>query len=436
MPFYLVGWLHVTLRSLWYDSPLLAGRVAFDRAVLKQLLAAFGAGGPMRIGFDISQTGSGKAGCGFFSHAMVQHMLALAPEHQYSLYPSFGDFYFDPLMPVRNPYPGKDVTYGPRHFSRESARAFWNSPALEKDLGKPDVIQANNFWCPTQLASTRLVYTFHDMGFAIEPAWSTEANRVGCFDGVFRSAGAADWVVAVSHASRLHYLEVFPHFPENRIRVIYQCSRFENGNADGKRPKALDNIAPDNFWLNVGTIEPRKNQRRLAESYARYLALGGKPMPLVLAGGKGWLMEDFQAHLNALGIVDNVVLTGYVSDEELIWLYRNCHANLYPSLFEGFGLPVLEGMQFGAATLAADNSSIPEVGGDAVMLLDATDTDAWAHAMLKLANDAGLRTALKTSSRKRAKQFDWAESCSQLLALYSEAVSTPKRRPALPREIA
>ena len=164
----------------------------------------------MHIGFDISQTGSGKAGCGYFAHAMIKAMLELAPKHRYSLFPSFGDFYFDARMPIRNPYSGRDVHYGPRHLSRETARLFWTGSDVETSLGMPDIIHANNFWCPIQLASSRLIYTFYDMGFAVEPAWTTEANRVGCFDGVFRSAMAADWVVAISEASRAHYLSVFP----------------------------------------------------------------------------------------------------------------------------------------------------------------------------------------------------------------------------------
>jgi hypothetical protein len=148
----------------------------------------------MHIGFDISQTGSGKAGCGYFSHALIKAILELEPEHRYSLYPSFGDFYFDSLMPIRSPYKGRDVHYGPRHLSRDTARAFWTGSDAEASLGIPDIIQANNFWCPTQLTSSRLIYTFYDMGFAVDPAWTTETNRLGCFDGVFRSAMAADWV--------------------------------------------------------------------------------------------------------------------------------------------------------------------------------------------------------------------------------------------------
>lgn len=382
----------------------------------------------MHVGFDISQTGSSKAGCGYFAHAMIQAMLSLAPEHRYSLFPSFGDFYFDALMPVLNPYSGKGVHYGPRHISRETARVFWTGPDAEASLGNPDIIHANNFWCPTQLVSSRLIYTFYDMGFAVEPAWTTEANRVGCFDGVFRSAIAADWVVAISEASRTHYLSVFPHFPEDRIQVIYPCSRFADSSAEGRRPKALNDVPLGGYWLNVGTIEPRKNQGRLVEAYARYLTLGGAPMPLVLAGGKGWLMEDFQKHLSTLGIENQIVMTGYVSDDELIWLYRNCYANLYPSLFEGFGLPVLEGMQFGAPTLTSNSTSIPEVAGGAAILLAPDDTEIWAQAMLRLAGNRLERDQLSSAAQEQAKRFDWRRSAKALLQLYQEAVASPKRR--------
>lgn len=381
----------------------------------------------MHIGFDISQTGAGKAGCGFFAHAMIHAMLELAPEHRYSLFPSFGDFYFDGLMPVQNPYSGTDVHYGPRHLTRETASVFWTAPDAEALVGNPDIVQSNNFWCPVQLASSRLIYTFYDMGFAVEPAWTTETNRVGCFEGVFRSAVAADWVVAISQASRDHYLSVFPHFPEDRIRVVYPCSRFADSSAEGRRPEALVGIPTEGYWLSVGTIEPRKNQRRLVEAYARYLALGGAPMPLVLAGGKGWLMEDFQEHVSELGIDAQVVMAGYVTDDELIWLYRNCYANLYPSLFEGFGLPVLEGMQFGAPTLTTRSTSIPEVAGDAAILLDPEDIEGWAQAMLRLAAHREERNQLSASARSQAGRFDWKISAAALLQLYEEALAFPKR---------
>lgn len=381
----------------------------------------------MRIGFDISQTGAGKAGCGYFAHAMIDAMLKLASEHFWSLYPSFGDFWFDPDMPKKNPYHGRNVKYGQWHGNRDESRRYWTAGNVEEALGRPDIIHANNFWCPVQLKSSRLVYTFYDMGFVVDPAWTTETNRVSCFEGVFRSSIAADWVVAISDASREHYLRTFPHFSGDRIRTIYPCSRFNDAAAAGKQPKALEGFAVEAFWLNVGTIEPRKNQHRLTQAYAKYLEHGGAPFPLVLAGGKGWLMDDFQKHLAELGITEHVIMTGYVSDDELVWLYRNCFANIYPSMFEGFGLPVLEGMQFGAPTITSNTTSIPEVAGQAALLIDPEDVEAMAQAMLQLSTDKERRSALKQASVEQAKRFEWKKSAQSLLHLYEEAVAAPKR---------
>jgi glycosyltransferase involved in cell wall biosynthesis len=382
----------------------------------------------LHIGFDISQTGTGKAGCGFFAHSMCRAILDLEPQHHYTLFPSFGDFYFDAQMPLLCPYSGSNVDYGPRHLSREAAQSFWTNCEVEMALNKPDIVHSNNFWCPTQLVSSRLIYTFYDMGFAVDPTWTTETNRVGCFAGVFKSSLVADWVLAISEASRAHYLSIFPHFPSDRICVIYPCSRFVDSSLLGSRPKALHSIATHGFWLNVGTIEPRKNQRRLAEAYARYLALGGKAMPLVLAGGKGWLMDHFQSHLEQLGIAAHVILTGYVTDDELIWLYRNCYGNLYPSHFEGFGLPVLEGMQFGAPTLASTSTSIPEIATGAAVMCSPEDTEQWAQSMFRIASNTNEREQLGMSGLRKASRFSWKHSADALLRLYAEALASPKRQ--------
>lgn len=385
----------------------------------------------MHIGFDISQTGSGKAGCGYVAHAMISSLVEIAPQHEYSTYPSFGDFYFDPRMPMRSPYQGPRLHYGPRHLTRESAAAFWSDDRVEQALGEPDVVHSNNFWCPVQFRSTRLVYTLHDLGFLVNPEWTTETNRLGCFDGAFRSSIAADWIVAVSAASREHYLDLFPHFPASRVRVIHPCSRFVDSNQAGTRPPALAGLESDRFWLTVGTVEPRKNHRRLAEAYARYRSGSVEPMPLVVAGGKGWLMDDFVRQLQDLAIADHVHITGYVTDDELVWLYRNCYANLFPSLFEGFGLPVLEGMQFGAATISSNTTSLTEVGGDAAIFLPPDHIEAWAEAMLALSADPTERARRRSRSIEQAATFDWHASARQLLQLYEEAVASPKRTEGL-----
>lgn len=379
----------------------------------------------LRIAFDISQTGKQKAGCGYFAHTLVASLLEHAPQHHYTLHPSFGDFYLDPNMPKKNPYTSGD--YGPLHKNHAQTTAYWCDPALESRLGHPDLIHANNFWCPTQLKTSKLFYTLYDLGFLIEPKWTTEANRLGCFDGVFKASLFADWIVAISEFSKQHFLNTFPYFPEDRIRVIYPRARYHAHTSSGTRPQQLNQLEPNQFWLSVGTIEPRKNQNRLAEAYASYLAQGGKPMPLVFAGMNGWLMDDFRAHLKQLQLEHQVILTGYLDDDALIWLYRNCYANLYPSWFEGFGLPVLEGMQLGAATLASHVSSIPEITKDAAILISPHDTQAWAQQMLNLSQKPELRETLREAASKQAMNFHQQQSPTHLPALYQLAHQSPKR---------
>ena len=383
----------------------------------------------MKIGFDVSQTGAQKAGCGFFAHALALGLVNDAREMAVDFYPTFGDHFFDPRMPDENPYPRAKSSYGPKFRTQEEARQFWNAPGLEAQLRHPDIIHSNNFWCPLGLNDTRLVYTFYDLSFLVEPSWTTDVNRIGCFSGNFRASVNADWIVAISEASRRHFLEVFPHFPEDRIRVIYPCSRFSDAKREGSRPKLPESIVPERFWLSVGTIEPRKNHLGLARAYANYREHSKDPLPLILAGGAGWLMDDFQRELKALGVLDDVILTGYVSDDELIWLYRHCFANLYPSFFEGFGLPILEAMQFGAPTFASKSSSIPEILGNAGPLLAPQEHEAWASAMSSLEQNPERRLEMKALGAERVAQFQWEASRDALVTLYEEALATPKRFP-------
>ena len=138
-------------------------------------------------------------------------------------------------------------------------------------------------------------------------------------------------------------------------------------------------------------------------------------------------MQGFPEEVQKAGLASLVRMTGYVSDEELVWLYRHCYANLYPSLFEGFGLPLLEGMQFGAASIASNSSSLPEVAGNGAVLLHPHEESAWVTAMLELSSDASMRESLRERARLRAASFDWRRSGQEVLELYRDAVRSPKR---------
>ena len=152
--------------------------------------------------------------------------------------------------------------------------------------------------------------------------------------------------------------------------------------------------------------------------------------PLVLAGGRGWLMEDMTRDLAEMGLAGRVRLTGYVDDAELAWLYRNCLGFVYPSLFEGFGLPVLEAMSLGAAVVTSDVSSLPEVAGDAALLADPRDPVAIALAMAHLENDPGLRRDLKARGLARAGQFSWERAARAALEAYERAAAMARFAPS------
>jgi len=380
----------------------------------------------MKIGFDVSQTGPHKAGCGFYAAALIEGLLASNSSNQFTLLTSFGDFYHDPSMAVSFPHINKGVGYGPRHLQRNQAEAFWqNQQKTSHLLNSFDLIHANNFWCPSWSLNIPLVYTLYDMSFSEHPEWTTEANRIGCLTGVLNAALKADWFVAISKASKRAFLKHFPHVDRDRVRVIYPASRFGQPGFNQQPSQPKSQIFKDGtpYFLSVGTIEPRKNQAFLVEAYNIYRGKGGAAVPLVLAGGKGWMMEDFDKQIESSPWSSDIHLLGYVSDAELDWLYRNCLINLYPSHYEGFGLPVLEGMGLGAPVISSDSTSLPEIVGEAGINLDPNDLQAWVGAMEELSTDATKREQLSKAGKLRAEIFNWQQSSAQLLSLYEEAAA-------------
>ncbi|MCT0224972.1 glycosyltransferase family 1 protein [Synechococcus sp. CS-1328] len=385
---------------------------------------------PLNIAFDVSQTGRRKAGCGFYAAALIDGLLASGAAHHFTLLTSFGDFFHDPTQAAAFPHRRQGVAYGPRLLRRSDAEAFWrDQQRVNERLGGFDLVHANNFWCPPWRLPCRLIYTLYDMSFAEHPEWTTEKNRLGCFQGVLQASLHADWLVAISHASKRAFLRHYPHVVPERVRVIHPASRFDQPGFDVQpaQPRGELFRSGQPFLLSTGTIEPRKNQRFLLEVYNRFRERGGAAIPLVLAGGKGWLMEGFEKDLAASPWAADIHLLGYVRDRELVWLYRHCLVNLYPSHYEGFGLPVLEGMGQGAPVISSNSTSLPEIVADAGLLLAPDDRDGWVEAIESLVAEPRRREALAVAARQRAAGFSWEESTGQLLDLYAEAGSLERR---------
>lgn len=382
----------------------------------------------MRIGFDTSQTGANKAGCGYMAHSLIDTLTRIDRDNHYILYSNFGPDFWDPDH-AQGTYKGRSANgRSPNlerrfaNFSHYRAKAFWTMPTadFEAQLGRPDIVHSNNYYCPTGLEQARLVYSLYDLAFLEHPEYTTEANRLICFNGVFEAALRADAIIAISQFSRQHFLSLFPHYAAENVHVVPLASRFSGVQATNS-PKPIHELTRinPNYWLSVATLEPRKNLRRLLQAYAGLKHTNQTNLPLIMAGGKGWLEDGLRSYIEELGIENNVYLTGYVDDHTLQWLYQNCFAFVYPSLFEGFGLPVVEAMSLGAAVITSSTTSLPEVCGDAAVLINPKDTDALAEAMRRLENDSGLRAELQQKSLVQAGKFSWEKSAERVLEVYS-----------------
>lgn len=383
----------------------------------------------MKIGFDISQTGSNKAGCGYFADSLILALSKLDSENEYILYPHFGTTFWDPDA-EKNTRKIIKPNVSRKRIGRDfqTAYDFWDNITSEAEdrLGNPDVIHANNYFCPKGLKKARVVYTLYDLSFFDYPDLTTEENRSKCFEGVFSAAIYADFILSISEYSLKRFFESFPHYPKERTGVVHLGSRFTSNVQKSNKEKLFNQLQPEEFWLSVCTLEPRKNLRRLLQAFRNYLKYASMKYPLVLAGGKGWMEGDLEKFIGELGLNDHVLLTGYVSDEKLCWLYQNCFAFLYPSLYEGFGLPVLEAMGFGAAVITSNTTSLPEVAGEAAHFIDPMNEKDMTEGLLKIDREKKYRKRLRDNAYLQAKQFYWEKSAKKVLHIYGRVLRMAK----------
>ncbi len=177
------------------------------------------------------------------------------------------------------------------------------------------------------------------------------------------------------------------------------------------------------YALYVGTIQPRKNLARLMQAYASLVRVHAIDWDLVLAGKPGWHSDGLYVQAAALNLSDRIHLPGYVADDVLPSLIRNARFFCFPSLYEGFGLPVLEAQALGVPLVTANNSSLPEIAGDAALLVDPTDVDAIADAMLALSRDEALRQRLIAAGYENVKRFSWEKAAAETLAVLEKAAA-------------
>jgi len=270
-----------------------------------------------------------------------------------------------------------------------------------------------------------VVATIHDLAFERMPETFTRRGSFQLKLTVRRTAKKAARIVTVSEYSRQDLLSIYK-LPPEKVVVTYNgiesCftprPSFPN---EAEEVRGRFGISRD-FLLAVGSLQPRKNLVRLIRAYAKLRSeREGFTQQLVIVGRKLWLAHEIFDEVKKQRWADDVILTGYVADEDLPSLYRAARAFVYPSLFEGFGLPPLEAMACGTPAVTSGVSSLPEVTGDAALLIDPNDEQALANALIEIVNDERLRAELREKGIAQAKKFTWRDAAEKTLKLYQEA---------------
>ena len=260
----------------------------------------------------------------------------------------------------------------------------------------------------------------HDLSFLRFPEVFRRTNRTYLSLFTRLSVRRAARIIAGSESTRRDVIALCGASPGRVITVPYGVGEeFRPAPPDAVEAFRRDKGLPERFVLFLGTLEPRKNISRLIEAYGVLRRRADVAVPkLVIAGGKGWFYETLFTQVADLHLMDHVIFGGYVPADEVAWWYRAAEMFVYPSRFEGFGLPVLEAMASGVPTITSTASSLPEVAGDAALLVDPDDTEALVEAMTRLLVDGDLAASLREAGLRQAAQFPWTRTAAETLAVY------------------
>lgn len=347
---------------------------------------------------------------------------ALALEDSHSAYRLFVSGATAAKLPAP---PGPNFTWKPTSIPPKWLARLWHRTQLplpvELATGPVDLYHATDFVLPPTRRSTRTLLTVHDLSFVRVPEAASPGLKAYLDRVVPRSVQRADFILADSQATKDDLMRLYGVSAE-KIDVLLSGvdARFKRvSDADiilttrrrhaiGERP----------YIFAVGTIQPRKNYERVILALAA-LRGRGHDLALVIAGGKGWLEDPIYQTIRDTGMQDFVHLIGFVDDADLPALYSSAVCLAFPSLYEGFGLPILEAMACGTPVVTANVSSLPEVAGDDALLVDPYDQDAITNAIERLVTDETLRQRLVQGGYERVKQFTWSASARKLHQIYS-----------------
>ncbi len=366
----------------------------------------------MKIAVDASVLATPTGGIGRYLDALLDRLCLPDSPHRWHL---FG------RGKLAAPHAGAPVHLHRDRWPAEAGRILSLATTLPAGLAKqhPEVYwgPAHRFplWMP---AKTARVLTIHDLCWLRVPESMRASTRWLDATLMPHAVAQADRIVAVSEATGADLRAVFPAATD---RVVVVPAAAESLPAPGAEVvlQAMGIVSP--YLLFVGTREPRKNLARLVRAFA--LVCERFPqLQLVIAGGDGWgSQREFDAALATPALAARIRTTGRVDDRQLATLYAHALCLAMPSLYEGFGLPLLEAMAQGTPAITSKISSMPEVGGDAALLVDPTSVDSIAQAIARMVEEPGLRQSLAARARPQAARFSWDRAAATMLQVFEDA---------------
>lgn len=292
---------------------------------------------------------------------------------------------------------------------------------------KPDLTHFFNVIIPPHIEG-KVINTIHDLTFYLYPETVEEKHLKFLQSNIQRSAQRPDKIITISQSSKCGLIERLKMDPD-KIEIVYPGvdPLFYQESLDITRAESIRKKyqLPSQYILYMGTLEPRKNIERIIESFVSFRVNSqvlGKEFKLVLAGKKGWLYHSIFEKVKAYGLEQEVIFTDYVEEKDKPILYRLASLFMFPSLYEGFGIPVLEAMASGVPVITSNSSSLPEVTGEAAVLVDPYDVEGMAVAMEKVLSEETLRQALISEGYKQIQRFNWEDSANQLYQIYKEVL--------------
>lgn len=363
----------------------------------------------MRIGMDARLVHYHQAGIGQYILRLTDALASLDHENEYYLFQSRKDR----TQLVQAPNFHRRVLWTPSHHRFE--RLALSAEMLPHPL---DVFHSPDFIPPRRLRAPNVI-TVHDLAFLLYPRFLTPqaARYYGQIDPASRSAAH---IIAVSQSTKRDVTRLLG-VPEDKVTVIYEAANRTARSTD--KPDAKRHVQEKygitgDFILFVSTIEPRKNLPTLLAAYSKLRDNYKSTARLVVAGHKGWLTEEVDQTIEKYKLAELVCFLGSVPDQELGYLYNAARVFALPSFYEGFGLPPLEAMASGTPVIVSNVSSLPEVVGDAGLLADPNDVEAWAVALHRVLTDNALHDELAAKGLKRAALYSWERAARETVEVY------------------